>query len=271
MLLFSNFQPNINFVQNSIVQFDSLDEQSYYDLDNAIIEYQDITNENSRKNENTNQSSSTALKPKINEYDNKIIIDITDNNKNGKSLNKRGRKRKSEIRNAKNTKYRKDNEMKKIKAYLINFIFDNLNSRLTFSHKKFLKINKNVNENLEREFNINLMNMTIKEIFEKFSVNNKYSKSIKRKNLNQELIMEIYEKNKENKVIELLNSKYIDQLKNLRNNYLDKFVRDMHEKSKNNNDNDLEKYINELKQLLFDYEFWFENKKPRVKRRKENI
>jgi hypothetical protein len=26
-----------------------------------------------------------------------------------------------------------------------------------------------------------------------------------------------------------------------------------------------------LKQLLFDYEFWFENKKPRVKRRKENI
>ena len=66
--------------------------------------------------------------------------------------------------------------MKKIKAYLINFIFDNLNSRLTFSHKKFLKINKNVNENLEREFNINLMNMTIKEIFEKFSVNNKYSK-----------------------------------------------------------------------------------------------
>ena len=79
------------------------------------------------------------------------------------------------------------------------------------------------------------------------------------------------EKNKENKVIELLNSKYIDQLKNLRNNYLDKFVRDMQEKNKNNNDTDLEKYINDLKQLLFDYEFWFENKKPRVKRRKENI
>ena len=130
MLLFSNFQPNINFVQNSIIQFDSLDEQSCYDLDNAIIEYQDITNENSRKNENTNQSSSTALKPKSNECDNKIIIDITDNNKNGKSLNKRGRKRKNEIRNAKNTKFRKDNEMKKIKAYLINFIFDNLKNFL---------------------------------------------------------------------------------------------------------------------------------------------
>ena len=44
-----------------------------------------------QQNENTNQSSSTALKPKSNEYDNKIIIDITDNNKNGKSLNKRGK------------------------------------------------------------------------------------------------------------------------------------------------------------------------------------
>ena len=265
MLLFSNFQPNINFIQNSIIQFDSLDEQSCYDLDNAIIEYQDITNENSRKNENTNQSSSTALKPKSNEYDNKIIIDITDNNKNGKSLNKRGRKRKSEIRNAKNTKYRKDNEMKKIKAYLLNFIHDYINKSLSFTHKKFLKLNKTVNENLDKDFNIHLMNMTIKEIYEEFSINGRYSRDIKIKNFNKNLIKEIYDKNEEIKTIEILNKKYIDLLIILRDKYLNKFTNDIYEKVIKNckSKEDPEIYMNDLKDLLFNYEFWFENKTPR--------
>lgn len=265
-----DFDPSEYQEENSLsdyINYDTRKEIIFFDFEKEFSRNQDFNIKKDIDNTDIiNKTSFTTLKqPEIEN----IIIDNKEINK--KENIRKGRKKKNEERNTKNNKFRKDNEMKKIKAYLINFIFDNLNSRLTFSHKKFLKINKNVNENLEREFNINLMNMTIKEIFEKFSVNNKYSKSIKRKNLNQELIMEIYEKNKENKVIELLNSKYIDQLKNLRNNYLDKFVRDMHEKSKNNNDNDLEKYINELKQLLFDYEFWFENKKPRVKRRKENI
>ena len=48
------------------------------------------------------------------------------------------------------------------------------------------------------------MNMTIKEIYEEFSINGRYSRDIKIKNFNKNLIKEIYDKNEEIKTIEIL-------------------------------------------------------------------
>ena len=74
------------------------------------------------------------------------------------------------------------------------------------------------------------MNMTLKEIYEEFSINGRYSRDIKIKNFNKNLIREIYDKNEEIKTIEILNKKYIDLLIILRDKYLNKFTNDIYEK-----------------------------------------
>ena len=63
----------------------------------------------------------------------------------------------------------------------------------------------------------------------------------------------------------LLNKKYIDLLIILRDKYLNKFTNDIYEKVIKNckSKEDAEIYMNDLKDLLFNYEFWFENKTPR--------
>ena len=78
--------------------------------------------------------------------------------------------------------------------------------------RKYYDDSKYVNENLNRDYNLRLMEMTIKEIFENFPLNNTYSEIIKAKNYNKVLAKDIFEKNQEKKVIEILNSKYIDYL-----------------------------------------------------------
>ena len=59
-------------------------------------------------------------------------IKIKNDIKNKKENIRKGRKKKNEERNTKNNKFRKDNEMKKIKAYLLNFIHDYINKSLDF-------------------------------------------------------------------------------------------------------------------------------------------
>ena len=185
-------------------------------------------------------------------------------NKSGKNL---GRKRRSDEREANHTKYRSDNMMRKIKTYFMNFVHNYLNESLSFSHKTFLKINKKVNENLRKDFNTSLMKMTIKEIYEQYSISEKYGDYKKRKNLNQALIQEIFEKNREIETIKILNSKYIDLIIVLRTKFLDKFSSELIEKEikLGETKEDALMYVNELKDLLINYEEWFENKNGRCK------
>lgn len=185
-------------------------------------------------------------------------------NKSGINL---GRKRRSDEREAYHTKYRSDNMMRKIKTYFMNFVHNYLNESLTFSHKTFLKINKKVSENLRKDFNMSLMQMTIKEIYEQHSINEKYSDYKKGRNINQALIQEIFEKNKDIETIKILNSKYIDLIIVLRTKFLDKFSSELIEKEikLGENKDDALMYVNELKDLLINYEEWFEKKSGRCK------
>ena len=259
-----DFDPSEYQEENSLsdyINYDTRKEIIFFDFEKEFSRNQDFNIKKDIDNTDIiNKTSFTTLKqPEIEN----IIIDNKEINK--KENIRKGRKKKSEERNTKNNKFRKDNEMKKIKAYLLNFIHDYINKSLSFTHKKFLKLNKTVNENLDKDFNIHLMNMTLKEIYEEFSINGRYSRDIKIKNFNKNLIKEIYDKNEEIKTIEILNKKYIDLLIILRDKYLNKFTNDIYEKVIQNckSKEDAEIYMNDLKELLFNYEFWFENKTPR--------
>ena len=121
---------------------------------------------------------------------NKISPDIPSNNtinstsciisKNNKT-NFLGRKRREDTGERYHSKYNQDNQMRKIKAYYIRYINKMVNSSLSLGHKKFLKIDPKVNENLKADYNVELMEKPLKIIFEENPINGRYSNSEKEK------------------------------------------------------------------------------------------
>ena len=279
---------NKDFPRFQVTDFDesSLNECLYQNNDYAgysldLNQFQDCTKNDSSLNIKENQNNISGKPTNLQTpsqssssndaaADMNIIINKGKENKT-KTKNKSGinlgRKRRSDEREAYHTKYRSDNMMRKIKTYFMNFVHNYLNESLTFSHKTFLKINKKVSENLRKDFNMSLMQMTIKEIYEQHSINEKYSDYKKGRNINQALIKEIFEKNKDIETIKILNSKYIDLIIVLRTKFLDKFSSDLIEKEikLGENEDDALMYVNELKDLLINYEEWFEKKSGRCK------
>lgn len=178
-----------------------------------------------------------------------------------------GRKKKGDLSVRSHTKSREDNKMRKIKVHVIRFILNRLNLIISKYHLKFIKIDKKVGENLKKDFNIRLMNMTIKQILTEFSINGRYLTLKNEANLNVCLIKDIYAKNN-TEAIKILESKYIDLLRMLRADYLHEFKRDILRKEikcgeKKEN---AEKYVNELVKLLFNYENWFSEKSGRKRK-----
>ncbi len=278
---------NKDFPRFQVTDFDesSLNECLYQNNDYAgysldLNQFQDSTKNDSSLNIKENQNNISGKPTNLqtpsqssssnDAADMNIIINKGKENKT-KTKNKSGinlgRKRRSDEREAYHTKYRSDNMMRKIKTYFMNFVHNYLNESLTFSHKTFLKINKKVSENLRKDFNMSLMQMTIKEIYEQHSINEKYSDYKKGRNINQALIQEIFEKNKDIETIKILNSKYIDLIIVLRTKFLDKFSSELIEKEikLGENKDDALMYVNELKDLLINYEEWFEKKSGRCK------
>ena len=278
---------NKDFPRFQVTDFDesSLNECLYQNNDYAgysldLNQFQDCTKNDSSLNIKENQNNISGKPTNLqtpsqssssnDAADMNIIINKGKENKT-KTKNKSGinlgRKRRSDEREAYHTKYRSDNMMRKIKTYFMNFVHNYLNESLIFSHKTFLKINKKVSENLRKDFNMSLMQMTIKEIYEQHSINEKYSDYKKGRNINQALIKEIFEKNKDIETIKILNSKYIDLIIVLRTKFLDKFSSELIEKEikLGENKDDALMYVNELKDLLINYEEWFEKKAGRCK------
>ena len=279
---------NKDFPRFQVTDFDesSLNECLYQNNDYAgysldLNQFQDSTKNDSSLNIKENQNNISGKPTNLQTpsqssssndaaADMNIIINKGKENKT-KTKNKSGinlgRKRRSDEREAYHTKYRSDNMMRKIKTYFMNFVHNYLNESLTFSHKTFLKINKKVSENLRKDFNMSLMQMTIKEIYEQHSINEKYSDYKKGRNINQALIKEIFTRNKDIETIKILNSKYIDLIIVLRTKFLDKFSSELIEKEikLGENKDDALMYVNELKDLLINYEEWFEKKAGRCK------
>ena len=158
-------------------------------------------------------------------------------------------------------KFSEDNMMRKIKTNTMDYIYDKLNESLTDKSAQILKITKDVSEVLKIEYNMELMNKTLKEIIYNEPIRHKY----KRNNYdNKYLIEKIFRENKEKKTIEILNKTYYDIIEEIRTQNLNGFLDKIVKKEKNmKRKSNIESYIRLLKDLLFRFKEWFEQKKPR--------
>ena len=259
---------------NDILSSSQIYENVGFEFDFDLNNIQELPKDQNNNEEKDNQvfTSTKITFPKIANKinDNKEIINIileeskNENKNKGKKL---GRKRKNEEREAFHTKDRDDNKMRKVKTYIMNFILDYLNKSIVYNRKKFLKINKNVNQCLRKDFNMSLMQMTIKDIFVQNKINETYNDFKKERNLNQDLIKEIFEKNEDIETIKILNMKYIDLVIIYRTEFLNQFISDLTKKEirAEGKKEKVESYVEQLKYLLLNYEDWFEQKKGKDK------
>ena len=225
--------------------------------------------ENKIQTENKQTANTSLVKKEeeniSNSMDNLLSIDILTEKEKKKKKSFLGRKTKGDNEIRDHSKFTEDNQMRKIKSYFLKCIPDYVNSSLSFAHKRFLKIDKKVNQELKKDFNVELMNKTLKSIFLEFSICGRYSESKNGENHNAELIKEIYEKNEETEAIEKLEKTYVEVLKLFRKNNLEKFKDDILAKEIRNGENEstAEKYVDQLVKLLFNYESWFNDKSAR--------
>ena len=155
--------------------------------------------------------------------------------------------------------------MRRIKSYFLRFILEKTNSSLSPGHKKFLKIKPEVNENLNKRYNDELMKTKIKNIYTQNPINGRYSKKGISKYYNADLVKEIYEKNEEKNAMKILDSTYIQFFDVFRKYHIDRFKNDILKKETKNGEEEkeAEDYVDQLVKLIFNYEEWFEKKTPR--------
>ena len=205
--------------------------------------------------------------------------DNTINNKNKINFEtetkKKGRKKVGEIPNekSKHDKLSDDNKIRKIKGFLLEYILKKLNESIKFSSNRFRPLNKTMKESLKKSENIALLDAYIKDIFSNTKMN---KVSEKKGESNKKLIEKIYEENIEIDTIRILNLKFRDalnQIKKNSNGLLD-MIKDkeisIQNNSKNKENFNIEKYMDDIKILLEGYEDWFDNKKGRDRKKKYN-
>ena len=185
---------------------------------------------------------------------------------------KRGRKKVGEIPNekSKHTKLSDDNKIRKIKGFLLEYILKKLNESIKFSSSRFRPLNKTMKESLKKSENIALLDAYIKDIFSNTKMN---KVSEKKGESNKKLIEKIYEENIEIDTIRILNLKFRDalnQIKKNSNGLLD-MIKDkeisIQNNSKNKENFNIEKYMDDIKILLEGYEGWFDDKKGRDRKK----
>ena len=254
------------------------DESKHPSLENlteSIADYQNLINDEkplSEVIEPKNKPAINQLNTILKETKNTSLTKDTPESTNGKDNKFLGRKRREDKGKGVHSKYKPDNQMRKIKSYFNKYTIDNINSSLSPDHKKFLRITPKVNENLNTKYNLDLNRKKVKDIIAENPINGRYSKEGIDKNYNKVIVKEIYETKVETQAMKILNMTYIEYLDFMRKNDIDKFKHDLIKKEIKNGETENEaiKYVDDLVDLLMDYEGWFERKTPRTPRKEKD-
>ena len=197
--------------------------------------------------------------------DNKILINLDEN--------KPGRRKEDGIyyESAKHTKDNEDNIMRKIKTFVFQYILRLLNDSLIDKNKEFYPLETELNENLKKDLNLQLLNRTILDIYENSKLNDRHKF---RGAANKILIKKILEENVEIKTIKILSMTYKDILDQIREKDSSMFLEEIRKKEsrkKKNTPEIINSYLKKLEDLLFSYENWFGSKLGRnSEKRKKN-
>ena len=277
------FFPQLSSQYHEFILHEEEEESGHPSLENltqSILDYQNLINDEKPLSQTIQPVLEQNKEPK-NKQDISQLIIIQKETTNtsltkpnpystiGNEIKLLGRKRREDKGKGVHSKYKPDNQMRKIKSYYIKYITENVNASLSPEHKKFLKITPDVNEDLNTNYNLDLMKKLIKEIYVENPINKRYSKEEINQDYNKDLVEEIYNKNEETKAIRILNMTYIEYLDFMRKNELNKFKTELIQKEIQNGESQQEaiKYVNGLVMLLMDYEGWFKRKTPRTSRK----
>jgi len=173
---------------------------------------------------NVNNSFSNENKFNFIESENLYIQKINKNNDNNHILSKKRKKMKEN--NSQNLKKRKDYIYKQIKIHALKFAIQTINEllkpliKLNLFNSFYIlknKFNNEFKDNLTKQFNIQLIDLTLKEILNKYSNNHQVLNKIEELNDNEYYKLTIY-KLLNLKFIELINI-YVGTNDDFKNNF----------------------------------------------------
>ena len=289
-----DFENDKNDFQNNKLNWDFQKENDFVNnenkVDQATTKFTDKFLGNKRNSpKNYSSRKKVVKKPK---KEKEIYIEI---NNGGKS--KMGRKKKNDSNKGAHSKSTPDNIMRKIKSNFFVFIHNLLNKSLKNKDIKFLKLGSKINKELKRDFNLKLLNRTIRDIYENTEITKKLRKLTKiNSNINKEIISKIYEENIEEQTIKILNLTYFELFQMFRSKIKSLsleleikkneisllntdefsdinifFTKIANEEMKNNeSQKNIDYYVNKVEELCIDYENWFANKKGRNRKKNNN-
>ena len=254
--------------------------QSLENLTQSLFDYQNLIDDEKQlseiiqpilhqNNEPTNKQVFNQLNIVQKETNNTSLTKVTPESTNSNGNKLLGRKRRGDKGKRVHSKETPDNQMRKVKSYYMKYINENVNSSLSPNHKKLLKITPYVNENLNINYNLDLMEKRIKKMYAENPINKRHSKKTTDKYYNRDLVEEIYDKNEETEAIRILDMTFFEYLDFMRKNDLNKFKQDLIQKEVKNGESQQEaiRYVNKLVELLMGYENWFKTKTPRTSRK----
>ena len=228
-------------------------------------------NEEDEENKFVEKNESIKMKQKENKKLNFIC--------KKKNCGRKTNKDKIKGKKGSHTKESEDNIMRKIKSFFQKRIHKYL-SKIT--KEDLLKLDSNVKSRLKKEFNLNLFNKTLKDIYIETNISPKYK--LKKVKTNEKLINRIYKEEKEIEAIKILNLTYEEAFEIFRRNLKPKeelsdelkrkiagtnilnpkFFEDAsvlieNEKEEGKTQDNM-KYIDNFRRLILEFKNWFENK-----------
>ena len=258
----------------------SFDFQSFINLDESKIDNDQFTHKNiseldqidkpklSEKPCDDEKLGSTTLSPPKN-------LEAHKNLKNKKFM---GRKRKNqgtiETIKTDNSKAHdrnsEDNKMRKLKTNIMEKeIFNKLNESLNDKTLKFYRLHSDINQNLSKKFNEDLMKTKNKKLFSNVSISEKYRTEIDPLS-NQKLVKKIVKERKEKKTLKILNMTYYQVIQKIRKEKMNAFLENIKNKEiKMKNIDNIDEYMDSLKNLLINFKKWFKEKKSRKREKKK--
>ena len=188
-------------------------------------------------------------------------------NENDIKKSSMGRKKKEDEFKGNHTKFTDDNVVRKIKCHFLNNINNSLNTSLINKKDTFLKLDNFVNENLKKDYNIQLMNKTIKDIYYTSKISNKYKKQ--NDNINKCLIDKIYSEKTEIETMKILDQTYIELFNKLKQEQFDNFCKEIIKKEIKNglSEEKANNYLSKIRYLCENYKEWFDKKVGRKRKK----
>lgn len=187
--------------------------------------------------------------------------------KNQINNKKKGRPGIKEVRNGKHNIFSEDNIMRKIKSHFFKYVNKTLNQAIAKKRHKFVNIPYVMVKELNIDYNIQLMNSTIKEVYEEsYQYIDTYKIKNRKRIQRNKATMNYLSKNEkdETNVINLLNLNVIQFYYDFRENCLELFLTKISQKIKDEN---REKYKEKVRRLCNNFEKWFLDRKPRTKKK----